>query len=333
MSDAAEFQSALAQVENSAQSDEIRLRVGTYHTADNGSLGNGFALQNSQPAPVKISGGWLGAGCLPRDGRLPADATVLHGGDSDIVLTITAGFSGLQVTIENLTISHGYAHEAPGLGGGLLMLGSNNHTFHHVLIDGVMFQNNNAENASALLLGDAETVHVRNSVFFDNDASDNGTAILNALTAVYFTNNTVIQNTVQGTQDTASVIFSSGSAVLNVVANNIFAEEVVWDVGFFGGNIKNHLLFNVISQFFGPLDSNLGNLDIDPMLNQDLSPQMNSPVVDSGFMPSTHPNQPPEGNWLLGQLDLLRTPRLSGHGVDRGAIEFLDEIFDHGFEE
>ena len=68
-----------------------------------------------------------------------------------------------------------------------------------------------------------------------------------------------------------------------------------------------------------------GNLDCDPMVCEDYTPQSGSPLIDAGTMELPYDIELPE-------FDVLGNPRIYGNGVDIGAIEWqgtpinLDDI-------
>lgn len=341
VSNAVEFQDALWQAQINAQNNHIKLVTGTYHTSDNGNLDSGFEYVNSMPGSLTISGGWQvsGAGVICTLSRtiVAASETILSGDHLHRVLSIAAGDANANVTIINLTIQDGFPYTDNGATGGLQISGfdGNNDLVADVLIDRVIFRQNQGNYASTLTVNSSGSVHVRNSLFWGNEVNISYTAGLssNGSEPVYFTNNTVVANTTLSANGVSGVFLQNTGSGGIVAANNILWDNTLWDIVFSGTSANHHLLYNVLQTVIGNAGTNIGNSNANPMLGVDFTLTQDSPALDAGVVPTPgQPNTPVELDWELGDYDVDAHSREMGLSVDMGAIEFLEVIFIGTFE-
>ena len=341
VSNAVELQDALWQSQTNAQNNHIKLVTGTYHTSDNGNLDHGFEYVNSMPGSLTISGGWQvsGAGviCALSRNVVGAEETVLNGDQMHRVLNIMAGDSNVSIMIVNLTIQNGFPYAANNSAGGLQIMGfdGNKGLIGDVLIDRVIFRQNQGNYVSALAVDSGGRVQVRNSLFWGNEVNISYTAGLssNGVQPIYFTNNTVVNNTTLSANGVSGVLLQNTGSGGSVAVNNILWDNTLWDIVFSGTSANHHLLYNVIQTVTGHAGTNIGNSTADPLLDINFNLTLQSPALNAGVVPTPgQPNAPIELDWELGDYDVYASPRMQGLSVDMGTVEVTEIIFNSTFD-
>jgi hypothetical protein len=319
---AAGFASALEGAAGNGQDDEIRLTRGSYE--ETSSLRFLYLADATEAFDLDISGDW-NTGCTAQ-GSSPS-ATIIDGNGIDHGLDIW--FAGSFATVRLLTFVGGMAPPGNERGGGLQVASVGNDDALVFRVESNQFVANEAAYGGALSVSEATIIQVVNNVFVANSASiDFSSAELIAADsgAVYFTNNTVIDN-----GPTGDVLEISAELGANVINNNFHGNSgrdlyVRFDPGWDPVDIlrNNNISDWSIPNF--PIVEN--NIDVDPEYQSgflNFTPVRNSPLVDTGVEPEFL------AFWYLTDADINESPRVVGAHVDIGAFE-NDKILVDGFD-
>lgn len=336
-----QLQNALNSAQSNNQSDEIRIRTGTFV-----ALGTGFtfvAAASDLTDGLTLSGGWTGASnaCTARN-RSPG-ASVLSGGGVRRILYVE-NYSSLDpnlIAIDTLTFKDGDATAIAG---------------------------DAASRASLVVkqLAAGSTIRIENCIFRDNQANSSlaGPSIQGG-GAIYFRNNLIANNQVLSNAHTSLEVGGSGTAYVqnNTFVNNgaisfqnlsgfhirlfnganaYVENNIVW--GSYGGApILGHSLGiyfdeingsngytvrnNNIDQAFQLPASAVGTTSVNPMFADAVNFELDgaSPMVGAGVN-DVHAASG------LGSYDLIGRSRLIGTTVDLGASESAVAIFGNGME-
>lgn len=308
----ATFQTALTTAQsNGDASNTIRVVAGAYN------LSSGLAYSSSTISALNVIGGY-NAGCV----TLTGEATQLNGQGTVRPLFIVA--NNAQIRVEGFDFVQGLSTN--NRGGGLLVLSTNG----DISVRYNRFIANRADDfAGALNIGAGATVRVTNNLFVGNTAAvDGAIEITNNGGLVYFTNNTVTNNTSESAQSAGGLRIggdASFSLSNNILWNNTAggASDLFSTASFLASN-------NDIGVMAGtpPIVGSANNVSVDPRfeacgflcLGFELSGQ--STLIDAGL------GAPPGA---LDTRDLLNRPRVQGNAVDIGATESTP-VFKDGFE-
>ncbi len=331
---------ALAAAEQNGQSDVIKVAQGVY---DAPLLG--FSYFSSENFDLSISGGWTELSGDPCGQQPSGNAfnTILNGNNDTRVLLIAAGDTS-NISVSHLFFANGFMpvgfHAS-----GLLVTQNIDHS-GQIIIENNAFINNQADNASALRVWNGEWLIVRNNLFTGNKNINGYTVDIFQTDAegVYFTNNTVYQNSQDLFTNQYQGELGSGlklhvnSTSRAFVANNLFWDNDINDLHMIGSGFK-YLKNNDVGVQLGGADVSPNNISIEPMLEVGLfnySPAAGSALINAGIEPLLVVPQPPafDQNWDLGLYDLVGNDRVQMGGVDIGAVESnqLDVIFVEGFD-
>lgn len=334
-----ELQTALSSAQSNNQHNAVKIAEGSYSTP-----GSEFSYTDSDGWDLEISGGWtefFGNDCGQQLTGNPLN-TVLDGNNTTRIMNISSGGNS-EITISNLTFING-GHDMLSGGGGLRFWSTNmNAHIGEVTIERNVFINNTAEKASALyFFSSGSKSHIRNNVFNLNQTTNGGYAVeLNQDidSGIYFTNNTMTQNTGDDLNDRGGLRIFTASSSNSYVGNNVLYGNGNEDFRINGtGQVYFH--YNDVGVAVGTVNSsNVGNFSSDPKFNTgilEFTPSYGSPLVNKGYDPPNFVPIPTPFNlaWFEGSVDLLSNTRKQGGKVDIGAIETSPEppIFINGFE-
>jgi len=320
----------LAAQQNTAGSDEVRIRTGTY-TAPAG----GWHVDVQQRGIV-VEGGYLDAQCQTR--TADASKTVLDGATLERPLTIDTSFSPAAITnivVRGLTFANGPSTRP----GGLKVSDSGPIYNGPILIENDIFRDNAAGGLVAATDGNvfdgSVDLTVRNCLFVGNRAADASAANLFSNNAIAVSNNTVTQNQSFDTGLATRTAFVTFTFAQVFYANNVFwANNPDALSGSFDLHADNPqraslgaaLDHNDLQAVLGAAGSQQGELSIDPQFidaaGGDFHPGAHSPLIGSA-------TATPAGG--LAPTDLDGHARPLGAPVDIGAYAF-DRIFAGSFE-
>lgn len=348
VTDSTQFQAALTAAATNGQDDVIRLATGTYETSD---VTGQFLFDSALPAngdsgSLTLSGGWsefFGNPCGLHQ-ELPW-ATVIDGRDATRGLELR-GREGTVFAIRFLTFAFGNPQTGSPLrlGGGLWVRGFPT-LAATVTIERNVFLSNDADRGGGLFVsingdpGPLGRLSVVNNLFLANHCADaesgrGAAALLDAgadFDALYFSNNTVLDNTAIGGCNTGGVYVSGSSR--RYVVNNILWGNDSDDLTGSNGSPNYQVLNNNYESLGGVApDAESGNItDIAPAFQPGLlsyTPVRGSPLVDAGRHPTPITQWP---GFYLTEKDLDLKARVIGGTVDIGAYE-NERIFRNGFE-
>ncbi|MFV0543615.1 MAG: hypothetical protein ACK5L8_08020 [Marinicella pacifica] len=328
---------ALAASEANGESDVIRIAEGAYDAPV-----GGFYYDSHENYDLEISGGWsefFGNACGQ---QVSPDAfgTVLDGNGTERVMTIRSGL-GSDITVSNIFFLNGFVTGPGQRGGGLNVFTREGYT-GDVLIENNTFISNSAKYEGALHVSRGHRIVVRNNLFTVNHA-EAGSAVgivNNDAWGVYFTNNTVYQNTTDSTHPTNAGGFylSTSGTSSALVANNIFWNNDNFDIRSSGDGYK-YLRNNDYQSFSGSFDEVSMNIQVAPEFESgwfNYTPVYNSPLVNAGRTPPPFVPIPPPfvSDWSVGTVDIYGDVRIQNTQIDIGAVESPhgDLIFIDGFE-
>ncbi len=325
--DSTELAAALATAATDNEDDDIRLAPGTYTP-----IGDGFVFNSSDLHGLAISGGYTSApGAPPCSTSLGgAQWSVLDGaGSKRLLYIVLSGVSAAPVFVRDLTFANG---TSTGTTAPVVMTGSNEWT-GDTTIDNVSVRGNHTSFAIAQIGGNGRAI-VRNSEFVSNTSTEGSGIVLSLLsnwplndTSIVFNNNTVAGNIVPPTSIRAGVSFGGNGPGAVFIANNI-----VWNNG--GTDINLHTAGPVF------LDHNdvgsrvvVGEMAVTEINPYNVDPHFVS--IDDMHLTSTSPLRDagvasPVGG--VGATDVEGNARVVFGGVDVGAYEIQDRIFNDGFE-
>jgi hypothetical protein len=336
VSTTAELANALSTLSNSTSntdSDEIRVRIGTYIAPASGFKG---AVTNHHD--LTIHGGYLDAACTQQ--TLDASMTVLDGNHATSVMTIdTIEIPSSDIEVSGLTFQNGSGGSAFASNAGGLKIGEPNPiSGGKILVERNVFRNNSAASnvfsqavGGLLAATDGTPLIVRGNLFVGNSSP-------NAAAASFYSNNEidVSNNTFTGNRSTdmdapTRVTIDYPPFTGLKLSNNIFWGNNVgsgaFDLNLSGagaGQIGATLRNNDVQASTGMAVSAAGTLNVDPVFvgagDFRLAPL--SLLINAGV------NDPAGG---LAGFDLDGAPRLDGIAVDLGAYE-SSYVFSDGFE-
>jgi len=313
VSNSAQLVSTLITAQNNGEPDEIRLKTGNYVAPFQQSF-NYFA-PDSETFGLKITGGWidvLNNPCSVQPGY--ALNTAIDANFGNRAFTIFP--KGSQpVEISGLTFTNGLIDGESG--GGLNITARTTGGFVPVGFDGTIIVENNAfisnqaDFGSALYILEANKIIVRNNLIVGNHATLNSAVQLRNLNerGIYFTNNTVMNNSTDGTSNTvAAVSFFTAGSSQGFIANNIlWNDNAALDLYFedFNNSGDFHLYNNDIGSYLGFTKHEANNFSVPPEFQAGIE-------GDEGF---------------------TAMQRILNDAIDIGAIEAAsDVIFEDGFE-
>jgi len=338
----AALQQAFDTAAGNNQADIIKIKIGDY-IAPSG----GFQYQGAnENHGLEISGGWtpfFGNPCAFQLNTTSPLETILDGNSLARVLLIYAGATTDNFKVSGLTFINGFADNQYSGGLRFLSLGNFSGNF---LLERSAFINNEATRASALLvdggINNNSKLTIANNLFIGNHGEYITVYIQpNDSWGVYFTNNTLMSNTVTGNSNGGLSIPITGSASA-YVANNIISNNSGFDAVLsinVSASGETYLYNNNIGTQFGTISQSANNISIPPLFEEATPssftyiPATNSQMIDTGIHPQPPTPLPPTffDAWALGETDFQGNPRVQGAKVDMGAFE-TELIFANGFE-
>jgi len=314
---------ALASLSTSAantDTDEIRIRTGTYFAPAGGWVGSVTTHH-----ALTIRGGYTDVDCTQQ--TLNASMTVLDGNDTSGVMTInTPLIPDSDIEVSGLTFQHGKGNSAFESNAGGLKIGDPNPiNGGKVLIERNIFRDNSATSngfshavGGLLAATDGDSLIVRGNLFANNSSPNEAAASFYSNNEIDVSNNTFVGNhsTDALLQTRFALDFFTVSGLM--LSNNIFwgnaAGAGEFDINLSGQFTHATLVNNDIETATGTAKSATGTLQVDPQFsgNADFRLSASSPLIDAGV------DTPPGG---LGNLDLDGSPRIDAATVDLGAYE------------
>ena len=327
-----QFQAALESAADDWTEDHhIKLSEGNY-PAPAGGFHFKVAKINTLNT-LKISGAWsyfFGNPCGQQYLKTPFN-TVLDGNDKDRVLSIYSG-DWSDVDISYLMFMSGKAPPQEETGGLLFY----NHDHHaNLSLNNNAFVVNNGHTAAALKVIGTNRTDIKNNLFINNQSSIGASIYVvenNVNGGVYFTNNTVLNNSSKSKnseQATGLYIGPNGDSQI-LIANNLFWGNAYNDIHLTSDNYS-YLLNNNYQSMLGYASVEKDNISSPPTFNTnggflDFTPDSNSPVIDKGFyQPVNFPTEPSFiENWHPVYTDINGQLRQLGNQLDIGANEFYN---------
>ncbi len=320
------------------EADFIRIEQGVY-TVPSG----GFFLNNLDEKDINISGDWVDFFGNPCGQQVDGNAfnTILDGDLTEQILK-TEMYGEADIRIANLFFANGYNGDltSDGKGGALLVQPDAGYQ-GEILIENNAFINNIAIIGSAISVQvGSHLMTIRNNLFTINKSllccvlelqSDSSQGI-------YLINNTIYQNTYEGTQPEAygGVGFAVYGSSQAFIANNILWGNDTLDIFMIGDGFI-YLKNNNIGELFGAAQVVANNISAEPNFEVGIfnyTPAAGSKMINAGLEPVSNPLPFFDQNWDLGIADLVGDARVQMGAVDIGAVESsqLDVIFDSDFE-
>jgi hypothetical protein len=326
---AGQLNTALIAAETNNESDDIRIRAGTYVAP----IPDGFYYyppsNDADVSNVTVSGGWNTDCSAATD---DATLTVLSGNLQTPVLRFRNANG--TITVRNLTITGGYADG--GVVGAL--------HFDHVSgfgigvrVERVILHHN--ETYTALYVKTQATISVEGSLFHSNLTASTGAGgarIINenGFNATYIYNNTFAYNAVLSGSTVGGLLFENEDDAPTFIKNNIFWGNDNSDLGVVGNNAnQNDCGYNDVGVFDDVIVCNGANVvQVDPGFTdpagEDFRLATNSPLLDIGCNAVQCTGIP--------DIDLNGVARPQGAGWEMGAYEggygFSDLIFADDFD-
>ncbi len=327
---AGQLNSAIIAAETNDESDDIRIRAGTYVAP----IPDGFYYyppsNDADISNVTVSGGW-NADCSVATND--ATLTVLSGNLQTSVLRFRNANG--TITVRNLTITGGYSD---GVVLGALHFDHGSGFGIGVHVERVILHHN--ETYAALYVKTQAPIHVEGSLFHSNLVTGTGAGgarIINenGFNATYIYNNTFAYNEATSGGTVGGLLFENEDDASAYIKNNIFWGNDNSDLGV-TGNIasQNDCGYNDVGVFDDVIVCNGVNVvQVDPGFTDpaagDFRLATNSPLIDVGCS-----NLQCVGG--LPILDLNGVARPQGAGYEIGAYEggygFADLIFADGFD-
>jgi hypothetical protein len=338
------LQDALDTAESNGQNDEIRIAVGIYEVPISDGFTYSALAAGGDDFNLTISGGWSAFFDNPCGQQLAADNafnTLIDGDDRFRGLTILAR-QGSDITVRNLWFANGDASD--GAGGGLMVFSTGATGTNTFLIENCVFSGNAASTSAALSLIRGNEIRVRNNLFLANNATSASYAVgLSSLgPGIYFTNNTVIDNTVTVAGQRGGVLINASSTEFGAnqyfVANNILWGNQGGDILLANSAAQDYFIHNDLGFRFGtPAENEFGNISIAPQYESsliDFIPIEGSPLINAGVRPPNFVPVPPPFHqaWSTGVIDLKGGARVRGGEIDIGAYEAKAPLLNDGFE-
>jgi len=343
-----DLQSALADPNLGSLQDQIWIAKGIYTPP---ALDGRYSSYQLTISGIAIYGGFAGTESIIEEREILNNPTILtgdiglSGNPSDNLYHVIYLDNIVQATLDGLTIRDGNANGADLSGKGGAILISSQYDYS-ISVRNCIFKNNIAEfggaiaqvvNHSGLGQSPNATLNLDNTIFSSNNALASGGAVIieNFLPGTMGNNQTFL-NIRQCTfsQNTASVtgavIFAindeitpaSGTIAISsansiYTQNNVSGMENTFDYNAGTGTIT----FNSDHDLFSGNGDNIilnSMLNMDPLLNNDLSLQKNSPAINAGNNNLI--------NGISGTLlikDITGKPRIRQSTVDLGAFEYV----------
>lgn len=331
VTNAAELQQALMMAGSNGESDTIKIETGTY-AATGGAVA--FAYSTNQNFALNVQGGWVSNPPILCVRQLPSPkATVLSGSDVRQVLKLNGatGTNG-SISLSNLTLRDGLTSQ-PGAG---LEIGGGGGFSGNVLVFRVIIERNTGTQfGGGMALYTEGLVNIRNNMFLLNRCSVANCAISATANAtdqtavrVLFGSNTIVGNQCTSGSSCAATGARFGGSARAVFYNNVFAANSVGDIDLFsfsGGSVD--LYYNNFVSITGTAPGvSVGNIafanpQFVDLLNDDLRPTLDSPLVNAGT-----------DQFVLQSTDLAGEQRINDGRVDIGAYENIDRIFANAFD-
>lgn len=353
VSNVAQLQAALAAIQSTQGSFDLRIRSGYYPlTPPTGGVSNyGLRLEKifrpnqGQVGFNRISGTW-NEGCQQRATVINGSTSTLidgQGQTGNLLVRSSSLIGGAQPTdihtlvIERIQFANGNVGTA---GFSCVRVDSQGSIFYRLNATFDRLRLELCEGAALSTLSSVTTtVTVRNSIFLGNSDLTNpgmkiSTDASEGVASVY--NNTFRFNRM-GAENFPGTISVSGSTVR--VFNNLFADGdygggiLPTDVLIFdsAATVRNNRLGAGVRHIGTGGVIELANTQAIPGFANASSPMLaaTSPLRDLGFSPAPFPG--------LGDFDFTGNPRVQGAAVDLGAFELAplalpDPIFANGFE-
>ena len=328
----AALESALQTAAVNDEDDEIRIRAGTYGLP-HPHQGYEYLGNQAEEFDVEISGDWwpfFGTSCAFQ--RNNPFSTILDGDDEWRLLRIDIDAEDSNVTVRLLSFING---TAPGneRGGGLeILVGPSG----IIKVERNTFLLNTAYAGGGLKVTGGLLQQVTNNLFLANNGGISASAaelVGGHLGGIYFTNNTVISNTLDDVDPTRAAL-NAYSQVGVLLANNNFWDNDGHDASLPWIQGDDDLMHVVRNNNYRSISINgprvvEDNIAVIPEYESGLfnyTPIRGSPLVDAGI-------EPPGtiSFWYLTDVDLRGTDRVVGSAVDIGAYE-NDRIFGNGFD-
>ena len=333
------LQSALTSASSNNQHNTIKIAEGVYTTP-----GSTFEYSEGAGWDLEIIGGWtefFGNDCGQQLSGNPYN-TILDGNGTTRIMNIESGGNS-DITISNLLFLNGGSPTTFG-GGGLRFWSTTNvaHT-GRVTIERNAFINNQAEQSSAVyFFSSGPKSHFRNNIFTLNTSHDgNFTLVVNhdLESGVYFTNNTVVNNSGDSANNYGGVQLFTTASSTTYVGNNVLYDNGNRDLHFSGSG-ETYLNYNNVGLQTGTAPTHFtGNFSADPEFNDgilEFTPSYGSPLVNAGYDPPNFVPIPTPFDlaWFEGTHDVEGNIRKQQGKVDIGAVESGPEppIFINGFE-
>lgn len=316
--------STLSNASTNDDSDEIRIRTGTYHAPAAGWIGSVTTHHN-----LTIRGGYTDAGCTQQ--TLDASLTILDGNNMVGVLEIdTPLLPDSDIEVSGLTFRNGHGGSPFQSNAGGLKIGDPNPISQgRILVERNIFRDNTAVGngfskavGGLLAATDGDSLIVRGNLFFNNRSPNAAAADLESNNAIDVANNTFVDNTATDTTATTRVMldyFTFGGLRLD---NNIFFGNATGPGAFdlnlspqpFAGLKGATLANNDIESPTGTAVAESGTKHVDPQYAGpgDFRLRATSPLIDAGVAN-------PTGG--LSSIDLDGAARVAGARVDIGAYE------------
>lgn len=316
--------STLSASATNTDSDEIRVRTGTYFAPAGGWSGSVTTHHG-----LTIRGGYTDAGCTQQ--TLDASSTVLDGNNASGVMTInTPLIPDSDIEVSGLTFQHGKGSSAFESSAGGLKIGDPNPiSGGKILVERNIFRDNSAlasgsGNAVGGLLAatDGQSLIVRGNLFAGNSSPNAAAALLYSNNEIDASNNTFVDNTATDSAQPKRVMLDYFTFTGLKLTNNIFWGNATgpgaYDVDLspqpFAHLVGATLTNNDIEATTGVAVAETGTLHVDPLFaglgNFRLG--ASSPLLNAGV------GNPPGG---LASVDLDGNPRVAGPAVDLGAYE------------
>jgi hypothetical protein len=315
--------SSLSTAAGNEDSDEIRIRTGTYHAPAAGWTG---AVTTHHD--LTIRGGYTDSGCTQQ--TLDAAATVLDGNNTSGVLTIdTPLIPDSDIEVSGLTFQNGHGGNAFESNAGGLKIGDPNPiNGGKILVERNIFRDNTAGgNGFSQAIGgllaatDGASLVVRGNLFVNNSAPNSPAAYVYSNNAIDFANNTFSGNHATDAAQAKRVTLGYITLAGVRLSNNIFWGNAtgpgVFDLDLsasFAGTAAATLVNNDIEASTGTAAAATGTLHIDPQFvgGGNFRLAHASPLIDAGV------GNPTGG---LTSVDLDGAVRVAGAAVDLGAYE------------
>ena len=309
---------------NANEDNTIRIVIGTYSTADGGDAEFSY-LNKTTARKLDVNGGYNSDCTIITEN--PA-LTMLDGAGVTRVFE-SESVSG-DVSLRYLTFQNG--NVGTNESGGGVLINQTNITFIYfgpVIFDQNIVRNNHSANdAGGFLigLGGGGTLQFENNLIVGNSADGNEGAgeIIDDGSGANVINNTFVQNAGSQLGGLYFVFDSSASPPPDTMSNNIFWDNVGYDLATAAVLVDNDYNGDEPPLVIDP--TSIGNVYVDPNFSSttDFRLLPTSPLLGYGTVT-------PTGG--LPSIDIEGYARSYNGHVDLGAYERGDEVFRDGFED